>query len=101
MAAGVALLQALPPGSHVVFPDDVYYGFRVTAEDFLPQWGIAADFVPMADLGALERALSPETRLVWPETPSNPLLTVVDLAAAVSLAHRAGAIALVDHPLAT
>ncbi len=101
MAAGVALLQALPSGSHVVFPDDAYYGFRVTAEDFLPQWGIAADFVPMEDLGALERALRPETALVWLETPSNPLLRIVDLAGAARLAHQAGAVALVDNTFAT
>ncbi len=101
MAAGVALLQALPPGSHVVFPDDAYYGFRRTAEEFLPQWGIAADFVGMEDLGAVERALRPETRLLWLETPSNPLLKVVDLAGAVRLAHQAGAIAVVDNTFAT
>jgi cystathionine gamma-synthase len=101
MAAGVALLQTLPPGSHVLFPEDVYYGFRVAADDFLRPWGIASDFVPMEDLGAIERALRPETRLVWLETPSNPLLGIVDLAGAIRLAHQAGAIAAVDNTFAT
>jgi len=101
MAAGIALLQALPAGAHVVFPDDAYYGFRVAAEDFLPQWGIAADFVPMEDLSSLERALRPETRLVWLETPSNPLLKIVDLAGAARLAHAAGALVAVDNTFAT
>src|SRR6185295_7818671 len=74
MAAGISLLQGLAPGSHVLFPDDVYYGFRTTAEEFLPNWGIRSDFIAMDDLAALAAALRPETRLVWLETPSNPLL---------------------------
>ncbi|HEY8022075.1 MAG TPA: aminotransferase class I/II-fold pyridoxal phosphate-dependent enzyme [Thermoanaerobaculia bacterium] len=101
MAAAIALLQALPSGSHVVLPDDAYYGMRVAAEDFLPQWGIAADFVPMEDLGAIARALRPETRIVWLETPSNPLLKVVDLVGAVRIAHAAGAAVVVDNTFAT
>ena len=101
MAAGVALLQTLPPGSHVVFPDDAYYGFRVAAEEFLPNWGVRSDFVAMDDLAALEAALRPETRLVWLESPSNPLLKVVDLAAATALVRQAGALSVVDNTFAT
>src|SRR5262245_62036193 len=101
MAAGNALLQGLAPGSHVLFPDDVYYGFRHTAEELLPNWGIRSDFVVMDDLAALAAALRPETRLVWLETPSNPLLEVVDLAAAADLARRAGALPVVDNTFAT
>jgi cystathionine gamma-synthase len=101
MAAGIALLQTLPPGSHAVFPDDAYYGFRVAAEEFLPNWGIQSDFVAMDDLAALAAAVRPETRLVWLETPSNPLLKVVDLAAAAGIARRAGALAVVDNTFAT
>jgi cystathionine gamma-synthase len=101
MAAGVALLQALPPGSHVVFPDDAYYGFRVAAEELLPNWGIRSDFVAMGDLGSLAAAIRPETRLVWLESPSNPLLKVVDLAGAAELAARAGALTVVDSTFAT
>jgi cystathionine gamma-synthase len=104
MAAGIALLQALPPGSHVIFPDDAYYGFRVAADDFLPNRGIAADFVAMGDLAALAGAVRPETRLIWLETPSNPLLGVVDLAGAVAIAHGGGgggALTVVDNTFAT
>jgi cystathionine gamma-synthase len=61
MAAGMGLLQALPPGSHIVLPDDVYYGFRAAAEEVLPNWGIRSDFVAMEDLGALAAAIRPET----------------------------------------
>jgi len=101
MAAGIALLQSLPPGSHVLFPGDVYYGFRVTAEEFLPNWGIRADLVDMTDLAALKAAIRPETRLLWLETPSNPLLQVVDLAGAIALAREAGALTVVDNTFAT
>jgi cystathionine gamma-synthase len=101
MAAGVTLLQALPPGSHVVFPDDVYYGFRAAAEEVLPNWGIRSDAVAMDDLAALAAALRPETRLVWLETPSNPLLKVTDLAAAAALARAAGALTVVDNTFAS
>ncbi len=89
MAAGTALLQALPPGSHILFPDDVYYGVRATAEQFLPNWGISADAVDMQNPAAVRAALKPETRLVWLETPSNPLLKVTDVAALVELAREA------------
>jgi len=98
MAAGIALLQTLPPGSHAVLPDDAYYGFRAAALEVLPNWGIRTDFVDMADLGALAAALRPETRLVWIETPSNPLLKVVDVAAAAGLARDAGALSVLDTP---
>jgi cystathionine gamma-synthase len=101
MAAGVGLLQTLPPGSHVLLPDDVYYGFRAAGEEVLPNWGIRADFVAMEDLGALAGAIRPETRVVWLESPSNPLLKVVDLAAAAALARRAGALTVVDNTFAT
>ena len=103
MAAGTALLQSLPPGSHVLLPDDVYYGFRAAAEEFLPNWGIRASFVAMDDLEALAAAVRPETRLLWLETPSNPLLKVTDLAAAASLARQTAAdlIVAVDSTFAT
>src|SRR5436305_13600952 len=80
MAAGIALLQTLPPGSHVVFPDDAYYGFRVAAEEILPNWGIRSDYVSMEDLGALAAALRPETRVVWLQSPSTPRPKVLGLA---------------------
>lgn len=101
VAAGTAVLQSLPHGSHVVFPDDVYYQFHVMAAEYLPRWGLESTIVDMADLGALAAALRPTTRLVWAESPSNPLLKVVDLAAVVKLAREAGALALVDNTFAT
>jgi cystathionine gamma-synthase len=101
MAAGMAVLQALPPGSHVLLPDDAYYGFRVAAREFLPSWGIEATLCPMDDLAALRAAIRPETRLVFVETPSNPLLKITDVAAVAAVARSAGAVTLVDSTFAT
>jgi cystathionine gamma-synthase len=101
MAAGTALLQSLPPGSHVVLPDDVYYGYRVAVQDFLTGWGYSWSEAPMNDLAALKNAVRKDTRLVWLESPSNPLLKITDLAAAAALAREAGAIAVVDNTFAT
>jgi len=101
MAAGIALLQTLPPGSHVLLPDDVYYGFRIAGEDLLPNWGIRAEGVAMDDLAGVAAAIRPETRLLWIETPSNPLLKVVDVAALARLAREAGALSVLDNTFAT
>jgi cystathionine gamma-synthase len=101
VAAGAAFLQALPAGSHVIFPEDIYYNFRVVAGEFLPRWGLTATSADMRDLEAVRRALRPETRLLWIETPSNPLMQVVDIAALARLAKDTGAMALVDNTFAT
>lgn len=101
MAAGVAVLQALPRGAHVVFPDDAYYGTGIVAREFLPQWGLTASFVPTDDLARLRAEMRAETRLLWLETPSNPLLKVTDVRAASALAHERGALVLVDNTFPT
>ena len=101
MAAGVAVLQSLEPGSHVVLPKDVYYGYRIAASDFLSGWGYRFDYAAMDEPGSLDRALRPDTRLVWIETPSNPMLKVVDLQAAVAAARKVGALTLADDTFAT
>jgi cystathionine gamma-synthase len=101
MAAGVALMQTLESGAHLVLPDDAYYGFRVAAHDFLRPWGIHADLVAMEDLSALRAAIRGQTRLVWLETPSNPLMKITDLEGAIAIAREAGATTLVDNTFAT
>jgi cystathionine gamma-synthase len=101
MAAGVALLQTLPAGAHVLMPDDAYYGWRVVAQEFLPQWGVTASFCPMDDLAAVKRSLTPATRLVFVESPSNPLLRIADIAAIAEAARAAGARTVVDNTFAT
>lgn len=101
MAAVAAVLQALPAGSHVIFQDDLYHGVRALAQREFARWGLAADFVDLADAGALARAWRADTRLVWAETPSNPLMRVVDIEALAAEAHAHGARLLVDGTFAT
>ena len=101
MAAGATLLQSLPSGSRVLFPDDCYYGYRALAADYFPHWNLSSDFIAMEDGAALRRALETKTALVWIETPSNPLMKVVDIAVTTALAKRAGARVVVDGTFAT
>jgi len=79
----------------------MYYGFRAIARDYLPRWGMTATELDMADLGAVRAAMRPETKLIWAETPSNPLMKVVDLAALAEIAHAGGARLAVDGTFAT
>jgi cystathionine gamma-synthase len=100
-AATLAVFQALAPGDHVLAPNDAYYGtLRQLREIFAP-WGLEADVVDMADLRAVERALRPTTKIVWVETPSNPLVRVVDIRRLAELAHTVGARCVVDNTWAT
>jgi cystathionine gamma-synthase len=101
MAAGAALLQALPKGSHVLLPDDSYYAYRALANELGAQWNLSFDVVAMEDGAAVERAMKPSTRLVWVETPSNPLLKVVDIAGLARVGHGGGALVVVDGTFAT
>src|SRR5215204_3311945 len=96
-AATAAIFQALAPGDHVVAPLDAYYGTTKLLRDVFAPWGLATTFVNMADPDAVEAALRPETRLLWIETPSNPLLTITDIRRVVELAAQTGAAVAVDN----
>lgn len=76
-AAGMAVFQALEPGSHVIVPDDMYHGLRNAIKEVLP--ALSLTFVDMTNLSDLEQAINPGTKLIWLETPSNPLLKVSDI----------------------
>lgn len=89
-AAAAAVFRALPPGAHVVVPRDLYHGVRVLLREVLAPAGLAVSEADLHDLGAVEAALTPATRLLWVETPSNPMLHVSDVAALVALARRHG-----------
>lgn len=102
MAACTAVFQALRQGDHVVVPDVLYFGLPKWLVEFARGWGLEVDFVPTGDLDALAAAVRPgETKLVWIETPCNPIWTVTDIAAAAKIAHRAGARLAVDSTVAT
>ena len=96
MAAVMVVLQSLRPGDHVLLPDDVYHGVRSLFRSTFTDWGLTYSEVDQTDLDAVRAALRPETKLVWAETPSNPLLKIVDLEALAGIAHDAGALLLVD-----
>ena len=100
-AATMSLLQILGAGSHVIVPDDAYFGTIKLARDVFGPWGLEMTLVDMTDLAAVERAMRPDTKLVWVETPSNPLLRVSDIAAIAAIAHRGGAICAVDNTWGT
>ena len=101
LAAQTTLLLTLSPGDRIVLADDVYGGtYRLLAR-VMKDWGIDFATVDMTDLGALERAMTPATRFVWVETPSNPFLKIVDIAAAAEIAHAAGARCVVDNTFAS
>jgi cystathionine gamma-synthase len=102
MAAEDAVLRAaLRPGDHVIIPSDAYGGtYRLVAQVHEPA-GTAGSTVDLADLDALAAAWRDETKLVWVETPTNPLLTVVDIAAVAAFAHERGALVVVDNTFAT
>ncbi|MCW2621438.1 MAG: Cystathionine gamma-lyase [Frankiales bacterium] len=102
LAAEDGLLRTVTqPGAHVLVPDDAYGGtYRLFAQ-VLERWGVTHTAVPLGDLAAVRAALRPETVLVWCETPTNPLLTVSDIAALAGLAHEAGALLAVDNTFAS
>ncbi|HUF87471.1 MAG TPA: PLP-dependent aspartate aminotransferase family protein [Thermohalobaculum sp.] len=96
-AASAILLSQLSAGDHVVLSDVAYAGIAELARDTLPRLGIAVTKVDTSDLGALAAAMRPETRLVFIDTPCNPLLRLTDIAAASEIAHAGGARLAVDN----
>jgi methionine-gamma-lyase len=102
MAATTALLlHALKAGDHMVVSDVAYAGVAELVRDTLPKLGIGVEAVDLADHEALEKALRPETRIVYAETPANPILKLTDIQAVADLAHGAGAQLVVDSTFAT
>jgi cystathionine gamma-synthase len=100
-AATAAVFQALAPGDHVVAPHDAYHGTGRLLRETFARWGLETTFVDMTDLAEVERALRPTTRVVWVETPSNPMWKVSDIRAIAALAHAGGARCVCDNTVAT
>ena len=101
MAAATALLQSLPRDAHVLLPADGYYAVRTLAKDFFPRWSLTSDFVAMSDVDAVRNAVRDDTKMIWCETPSNPLMTIADIGALAEIAHARGAMLVVDGTFAT
>jgi cystathionine gamma-synthase len=100
-ATDCALRALLRPGDHVVIPDDAYGGTFRLIDKVFTQWGITHTPVALSDLDAVRAAITPRTRLVWVETPTNPLLSIADIAGIVELASGTGAKVLVDNTFAS
>jgi cystathionine gamma-synthase len=102
-AATTTVLQSLEPGAHVIVPDDAYFGTTKLIRDIFGPWKLEMSVVDMTDLESVARAMRATTRLVWIETPSNPLLRVVDIAAVAALAisRSPSAICVVDNTWAS
>lgn len=95
------LRSLLRPGDHVVVPSDAYGGtYRQFNKVFGP-WGVEHDIAAIADVDAVRAAIRPTTKVVWVETPTNPLLGIADIAALADVAHEAGALLVVDNTFAS
>jgi cystathionine gamma-synthase len=101
MAAEATLLLTLRPGDHVLLADDVYGGTYRLLSRVLAPWGLAFETCDLTDPSSVSGGLRDETRFVWIETPSNPLLKIVDIEAVAEIAHERGAKVVVDNTFAT
>ncbi len=101
MAAASALLQNLPAGSHVLMADDTYFAIRKLAQTWFERWGLTLTLVDMSQPELVREAMRPNTRCLWVETPSNPLLKLSSVAAIAAIAGEAGATLVVDATFAT
>jgi cystathionine gamma-synthase len=102
LAAEDTLIRTVcEPGDHVLIPDDAYGGTYRLFSKVLSRWGLSFDPVPLGDLDAVRAAVRPETKAIWVETPTNPLLGIADIAALAQIAHESGAVLLVDNTFAS
>ena len=102
MAAATAVFQALAPGDHVLAPKVMYWSLRNWLMGFATDWGLQVELIDMSSPDAVQAALRlGQTKLVWIETPANPLWTVTDIKSTADMAHAAGALLAVDSTVAT
>ena len=101
LAAVSAVFQCMKSGDHVLMPAVGYYASMKLAEEIMGPWGLQMSQVNMEDLEAVRAAIQPNTKLIWVETPANPLLGISDIQAICTLAHSRGIIVGVDNTIAT
>ena len=101
MAAIMSVFQALSTGDHVIVPQDLYHGTARLLRERLARWGLRASFVDTTDTGKVRAAVTPATKLVLVETPSNPLLKITDISAVAQAAHEHGIACVCDNTWAT
>lgn len=102
MAAATSVFLALKPGDHIVAPKVMYWGLRNWLMTYATEWGLRVELVEMSDLAAVKEAVRKEkTKLVWMESPANPMWGITDIAAVAEIVHAAGARVAVDSTVAT
>jgi cystathionine gamma-synthase len=101
LAAATAVIHGLEPGDHILAPDDVYWGLRKVIGDVFGKAQFEITYADMTDIDGVRASLRPNTRLIWLESPSNPLLKITDLAAIGEIARKANAISVCDSTFAT
>lgn len=97
MAAITAVMFYLKPGDHVITGDDIYGGTYRLFDQVLSRWGIDFSFINMRDIDLVRKCIDKKTRMIWIETPSNPLLNIVDLEAVIGLAKEKDLLSVVDN----
>lgn len=100
-AASASVFQALASGDHIVAPNDCYHGTAAILRDVFTRWGLQITFTDVTDPNQVEQAIQPNTRIVWVETPSNPMLKITDIRRTVAITHDAGALCVCDNTWAT
>lgn len=100
-AAAYAMFTSLNPGDHVITNEDVYIGVRHMLTDILTPWGLKVTFTDLTNIENVKNAITPSTKLIWTETPTNPQMRIVDIATIVSLAHSHNIKVAVDNTFAT
>lgn len=101
LAATTAVFATLKPGDEVVAAADLYGGTYRLLERVFKQWGLIAHYTDDSSPAGFARLITPKTRIVWIETPTNPLLQLLDIAALAELAHKSGALLAVDNTFAS
>lgn len=97
IAAATAVLQALDPGDHIIVPEDVYAGNRKMVMNIMNRWGLESSFVDMTSLRTIDSNIKDNTKLIWIETPSNPLMRITDIAAVAEIAKSRNLKTVVDN----
>ena len=101
VAAIAAVFQSLAPGDHIVAPQDIYHGTALLLRERLVRWGLQTSFVDMTVIDRVREAITPATKLILIETPSNPLLKITDIAAVAQVARQRGIVCVCDNTWAT
>jgi len=97
IAAATAVLQALDPGDHIIIPEDVYAGNRKMVKNIMNRWGLESSFIDMTSIDEIQNYIKTDTKLIWMETPSNPLMRITDIGGVTRIAKSQNIKTVVDN----